>query len=78
MKTQKLNLLDFKKDELSREIISNINACGPINPIKPGGNTVGNGAGTQMGDEICYFDFEGSLLYCVPIEKDEEIVVSTI
>jgi hypothetical protein len=82
MKTKKLDLLDFKQNELSKEKISNVNAGapvnGPTNPPKPGGNTVGNGAGTQMGDEICYFDFDGELMYCVPIEKDKGIVISTI
>lgn len=70
MKTQKLNVLDFKQNELSREYISSINGGEPINPSKPGANTVGNGAGVPVGDEICYFDFEGELLYCVPKEID--------
>lgn len=65
MKTQKLNFLDFKQNELSRKDISIFKAGapvnGPTNPPKPGGNTVGNGAG---GGQVCYYDVEGTLLYC--------------
>ena len=61
MKTKKLDLLDFKQNELSREYISNVKAGEPIIPPRPGGTTTGNGAG---GGQVCYYDFEGELLYC--------------
>lgn len=60
MKIKKLNLENFKHNELSRENISNVKAGEPINPKPPGAST-GSGSG---GGQVCYYDFEGELLYC--------------
>lgn len=66
MKTKKLDLLDFKQNELSREYISTVKAGEPINPKPPGAST-GSGSG---GGQVCYYDFEGELLYCESRETD--------
>lgn len=59
MKMKKLNLLDFKQNELSREEISSVKAGETINP-KPTQTVPGSGSGGGT----CYYDFEGNLLYC--------------
>ena len=61
MKTKKLNLFAFKQEELSRENIISINAGAPIDG-KPPGPSSGGGSGGE--GTICYYDFEGELLYC--------------
>lgn len=64
MKTKKLDLLDFKQNELSREDIFSVKAGEPINP-KPTQTVSGSGAGTGG---YCYYDFETGSVICEPIE----------
>ncbi len=64
MRTQKLNLLDFKQNELGKEDVLKIMAGvdNPPRPMKAKGN--GSGKTDDEDDLVCYYDFEGNLLYC--------------
>ncbi len=74
MKTKKLNLLDFKKNEISNTDSSLFVAGGPIIP-KPTSTGNGNGIGGSGG--ICYYDLDGELLYCTRPDTDEILPVVT-
>lgn len=63
MKTKKLDLVDFKQDELSREDISSVKAGEPINGKPPTGS-VGTGSGETQGNITCYFTFDHEVIYC--------------
>lgn len=63
MKTKKLDLVDFKQEELSRENISSVNAGAPIDG-KPPTAGAGAGAGETQGDITCYFGFDGEITFC--------------
>lgn len=61
MKTKKLNFEDFTQEKLSINQISTIKAgWDPKGP--PPTNSTGNGSGNN--GTMCYYDFEGVLLYC--------------
>jgi hypothetical protein len=64
MKTKKLNLLDFKQNELGKEDVLKIMAGvdKPPRPMTASGN--GSGIPGDGDDLVCYYDFEGNLLYC--------------
>jgi hypothetical protein len=63
MKTKKLNLLDFKQDEISNADSSLFNAGAPIIP-KTTTTVSGGGAGSDGIITTCYFNYNGQLLYC--------------
>jgi hypothetical protein len=68
MKIKKLDLLDFKQDELSREDISSVKAGAPIDGKPPGASSGGGSGGENV---VCYYDLDGSLLYCTEREEDD-------
>lgn len=70
MKTEKLNLLALKLNELSRENLLNISAGWPIDGKPPVATT---NIGSGLGFENCSYDFETGEIVCVPIEYDPEI-----
>lgn len=75
MKTKKIDLSDFKQNELSRENISSIKAGEPITG-KPTVGSRGNGSGDPGDDGVtCYYTFDGELLYCQ--REDGTIIEST-
>ena len=63
MKTKTLNFEDFKVNQLPAEQCKLIK-CGiddkpkPVPVVRPGSGATGSSV-------ICYYDFEGELLYCV-------------
>ena len=63
MKTKKLDLVDFKQNELSRENISKVKAGVPIDGKPPTAGT-GAGSGETQGDITCYFSFDGEGIFC--------------
>ena len=64
MKTKKLDLVDFKQDELSRENISKVKAGVPIDG-KPPTAGAGAGSGETQGEITCYFNFEREVIFCI-------------